>query len=73
LDQQLLDLHKRNKLMAIILCLCVVLGAASAFKYPITMMNVIKYVSPVALIISFLVWRKIGIEYIMYFILNFAV
>lgn len=68
MDQQLFDLHKRNKLMAIILCLCVVLGAASAFKYPITMMNVIKYASPVALIISFLVWRKIGIEYIMYFI-----
>lgn len=68
MDEQLFDLHKRNKLMAVLLCFCVVLGAGSAFKYPVTMMNVIKYASPIALIIVFLVWKKIGIKYIMYFI-----
>nr|WP_010250084.1 methyl-accepting chemotaxis protein [Acetivibrio cellulolyticus] len=66
MDERLLELHKRNKLMSAILCACVVLGAGSAFKYPITMMAVIKYASPVALITVFLVWRKIGIEYMMY-------
>jgi methyl-accepting chemotaxis protein len=68
LDEQLLELHKRNRLMAIILCVCVVLGAASAYKYPITMMAAIKYALPAALFIAFLVWRKIGIKYMMYFI-----
>lgn len=68
MDEELLELHERNKLMAIILCVCVVLGAASAYKYPATMMAALKYALPSALIIAFLVWRKIGIRYIMYVI-----
>ncbi|HHV30233.1 methyl-accepting chemotaxis protein [Acetivibrio mesophilus] len=68
MDKELLDLHKRNKLMAIVLCMCVVLGALSAFKYPITMMAILKYASPAALFIVFLVWRKVAIPYLMYII-----
>jgi len=68
LNKQLSELHERNKLMAIILCICVFLGAASAYKYPVTMMLVIKYASPIALLIVFLVWKKITIKYIMYYI-----
>lgn len=67
-DKELLELHKRNKLMATILSLSVVLGSASAYKYPITMFAVIKYALPVALFAVFLVWRKIAIPYIMYII-----
>ncbi|HOM02324.1 MAG TPA: methyl-accepting chemotaxis protein, partial [Acetivibrio sp.] len=66
MDKELLELHKRNKLMAAILCMCVVLGALSAYQYPITMMAVLKYALPVALFVVFLVWRKIAIPYIMY-------
>jgi methyl-accepting chemotaxis protein len=44
------------------------LGSLSAYKYPITMMAVLKYASPVALLIVFLVWKKIAIPYIMYII-----
>ncbi len=68
MDKELLELHKRNKLMAAILCMCVVLGALSAYQYPITMMAVLKYALPVALFVVFLVWRKIAIPYIMYII-----
>lgn len=68
MNKQLSELHERNKLMAIILCICVFLGAASAYKYPVTMMLVIKYASPIALLIVFLVWKKITIKYIMYYI-----
>lgn len=66
LDNELLELHKRNKLMAKILTFCVLLGAASAYKYPITVIAVLKYALPVALFTAFLVWKKIAIPYIMY-------
>ena len=66
MDKELLELHKRNRLMSIILTLCVILGAASAYKFPITMLAIIKYALPVALFTIFLVWKKIAIPYIMY-------
>ncbi|WP_038287162.1 hypothetical protein [Acetivibrio straminisolvens] len=59
MDKELLELHKRNKLMTAIFCICVMLGSLSAYKYPITMMAVLKYASPVALLIVFLVWKKL--------------
>ncbi|HOQ01416.1 MAG TPA: hypothetical protein PK604_11465 [Acetivibrio clariflavus] len=66
MDKELLELHKRNKLMATILTICVVLGSLSAYKYPETMIAALKYALPVALFSIFLVWRKIAIPYIMY-------
>lgn len=66
MDNELLELHKRNKLMATVLILCVLLGAASAYKYPITVKAALTYALPVALFTAFLVWRKVAIPYIMY-------
>ena len=68
MEKELLELHKRNKLMAIILSICVVLGIIPAHKYPETMMVLIKYAIPATLLTAFLIWKKIAIPYIMYII-----
>ena len=68
MDKEMLELHKRNKLMSIILSLSVVFGAASAYKFPITVVAILKYALPVALFVDFLVWKKIAIPNIMYII-----
>ncbi|HOQ37649.1 MAG TPA: methyl-accepting chemotaxis protein [Acetivibrio sp.] len=68
MDKELLELHKRNKIMVIVLSMCIVFGALSAYKYPITVVAILKYASPCALLAAFLVWRKIAVPYVMYII-----
>lgn len=68
MNDQLSDLHKRNKIMSGVLWGCIFLGIVTSQESSQTVKAVIMFGIPVALLCTILTWRKIIISYIQYII-----
>lgn len=68
MNSQTLELQKRNKLMVYLLWGCLLLGVLVSLEYPSVIATLLFSGMPVAIIASFLVWRKLIVPYVMYVI-----
>jgi len=62
------DLHKRNRILVGILWGCLLLGIGTAIDTPVMARSIAIFGTPIALLCTFLTWRKIVVGYIQYVI-----
>lgn len=68
MSEQLMDLHKRNLIMVGILWGCLVLGIGTAIDTPQMVKAITIFGTPIALICTFLTWRKMVVQHIQYIV-----
>lgn len=68
MSEQMLDIHKRNQIMVGILWGCLLLGIGTSLESPKTIQALFIFGIPIALVCTFLIWRKYIILYVQYVI-----
>lgn len=68
LNEQLMDLHRRNQIMSGILWGCMALGVATAIDTPQIVRALLIFGLPIALLCTVLTWRKVAVRSIQYII-----
>ncbi|OCT15858.1 hypothetical protein A8709_09535 [Paenibacillus pectinilyticus] len=63
MSDQLLELNRRNSLMVKLLWACLALGVAAAYTSVPMMVTIISVGVPIAIVCTFLTWKKIWIPY----------
>lgn len=65
-SNQLSELHQRNKLIVWLLWGCLLLGVGANYNYPHNIITIISAGTPLALLCTALVWRRLATSYMMY-------
>ena len=65
-SNQLSELHQRNKLIVWLLWGCLLLGIGANYNYPNTIITLLSAGTPLALLCTILVWRRLAPAYMMY-------